>query len=252
MEKPSRLESLVQKMRTPTINSTARGLREFSSPQFEQFIYFMNELDTQRIKTMQDELRQNYMFWAACYELLKAEFSSLWNFFSEIEKNSTGWYCVSPSLARWGAVGHGSGGYNFSACIMKNHDREAPNSEKSLTISFAFESLNHGIGDEFCIGRNSEISEELAGLQNCSGVELGEQLKNAKRLVALCRNAKLIFRLNHNRHGQESTRLEINILKEHSLVSLAEKLFMALNNDIFIQFSKLLLPKEQRLYLSND
>lgn len=252
MNKPGALNSLVQAITL----SNKRNVSDSNlpdhicSPEFKKFLYFLTQVENEKQKNDLSELNDNYMVWASCFEMLKVEFEKLWTFFKGIESETNGWYCVSPSLARWNALGHSRGGYNFSACIMKNFDRDAPNSEKSLTITYAFESFSDGMGDEMALGRQTEISEELVGLKNCNPTDVVKQLEDVKRLANLCTKTKLSFRLNHKNYGQESTKLDINVLRDHSLTDLAEKLFMALNNDIILNFNKVLPNKEQRLYIS--
>lgn len=252
MQKSGALSSIVQALTTKKSPSMGELPTYVCSPEFKKFLFFLNNLEQERIKNEEAELRANYMLWASCFEMLKVEFSKLWSFFESIEKETNGWHCVSPSLAKWGALGHSSGGYNFSACIMKNFDRDAPNSEKSLTVTFAFDSLTDGMGDEMSIGRKTEVDERLVGLEQLKPDDVNRQLEEVRRMANFCLNSKISFRLNHKLYGQESTKLDVNILKEHSLVSLAEKLFMALNNDILLSFNKVLHKSEQRLYLHNQ
>lgn len=249
MSKIGALSSIVQALTTKKSPSMSDLPTHICSPEFKKFLFFLNNLEQERQKSERDELKANYMLWASCFEMLKVEFSKLWSFFETIEKETNGWHCVSPSLAKWDALGHSSGGYNFSACIMKNFDRDAPKSEKSLTVTFAFDSLTDGMGDEMQIGRKSEIDEKLVGIDELDPDDVNRQIEEVRRMANFCLNSKISFRLNHKLYGQETTKLDINILKEHSLVSLAEKLFMALNNDILLSFNKVLPKSEQRLYL---
>lgn len=201
--------------------------------QFKNFLNCINTTEEKRQEYMQNELQKNYKIWSDHYSRLKDEFNALWDFFQYLENTCPGWFCVSPTLSPWKSVSHDTnGGYNFSACIMKNHNRSAPMSEKSLHITCGLEQYGGGLGDEIELGRTLPISDELQGLETCEANSLEHQYLASKKLVEKVEQHKLLFRLNHKTIGQDSTRLDIDILDKYELSVLAEKLFMLLNKDM--------------------
>ncbi|MCB0335671.1 MAG: hypothetical protein KDD62_05175 [Bdellovibrionales bacterium] len=213
--------------------------RSFSmSKEFINFLQFMNSRALKEQEDFESGLRGNYKFWADHYELLKREFNAVWDFFQEIENTVEGWYCVSPNLARFKTINVDRGGYTFAACIMKNHHRDAPQSEKSVSVTFGIDPFISGIGDERVLGRQGDVDDNLIGLENCTGKSLREQYQGSMALCNSLAAHHLLFRLNHHQIGQETTKMGIDILHKYSLVELCEKLYLAVNNDILAELSK--------------
>lgn len=217
------------------------------SKDFISFLQFMNSRSLEKREEFEAGLRGNYTFWSQHYELLKREFNKAWDFFFEIEQQVEGWYCISPNLAPWKTVALDKGGYTFAACIMKNKHRNAPQSEKSVSVSFGLSQFISGIGDERILGRTGEVDDQLCGLEACSGKTLEEQYKSSITLCNSLASHHITFRLNHHKIGQETTKMGIDILQRYPLASLCEKLFMAVNNDELAKLTKALPESEQFL-----
>lgn len=229
-------------------------LRLRRSPRDEEFAAIVDNLEAyeaRREQELEQTLQYNYAFWAERFELLKREFNAVWDFFDDIEQRIDGWYCVSPSLAPWKSVNFAREGYTFSACLMKNHHRDAPRSEKSITVSFGLEELPPGVGDERWIGRTGELTDMLAGLKNCGNKSLKEKAEGAQALKKRITTKDIYFRLNHVDLGQQSTRLPLSTLDEFSLVDLCQRLFVLLNNDVLTELQRTLNHPEQ-LLLDSD
>ncbi len=116
----------------------ARERQELCEDQFYQFIKVLEQREYQSTVNAQDAVDNLYVEWAKNYELLKDEFNSVWDLFHDVEHRVNGWYCISPNLARWKTVANTKLGYSFAACIMKNHHRDAPLSEKSCPCRLAW------------------------------------------------------------------------------------------------------------------
>ena len=217
------------------------------SEELEGIIKTLEEHEAEREALLIKATQSDYTHWANRFELLKREFNTAWDFFEDLEDRITGWYCVSPSLAPWKSVHCARDGYTFSACIMKNHHRDAPLSEKSLTISFGLQELPAGIGDERWVGRTGEISDSLIGLPACTGKSLREQHEGARHLKERILARDIYFRLNHTSFGQQCTRLPLSILEKHSLKDLCQRLFVLLNNDVLLELQNKLANPETLL-----
>ena len=160
------------------------GRRRTPTQEFANLLEMMNVSEEQRQANIKEELNANYAVWANHFEMLKTEFNALWDFFKSIEKESEGWFCVSPFLNSWNAVGHTTReGYVFGVSIMKNHQRNAPLSEKSLAVTFGVEEWGGGIGDEREIGRMTKIDDQLCGLIACTGKSQAEHVRERWRCV---------------------------------------------------------------------
>ncbi len=240
------------KVASKAVKSLLSALR----PSSEQERQFGNALEVLRRheklsqSTMEQEAILLYESWAERFELLKREFNSAWELFSEIERSVPGWYCVSPALAPWKAVSSVKGGYTFSACIMKNHHRNAPLSEKSLTVTFGLDSLSPGIGDERLLGRTGDLDDNLWGYDNCTGLSLKQKNAAAVTLWKRMQNEHIVFRLNHKNLGQQSTYLPISILERYSLRDLCQRLFILLNKDQLFDLGKQLNSPETLMLTS--
>ena len=151
----------------------------------------------------------------------------------------------------WRGVATSKMGYTFAGCIMKNHHRDAPLSEKSLSVSFGLEENPIGIGDERMIGYQGTVSDSLAGLGACAPKSLREQGDGMKALYQRLEKKQLVFRLNHRSIGQQTTKLPITILQEYSLRELCQGLFLMLNNDIISEL-KTALANPQKLIAEQD
>ena len=209
------------------------GRRRSPTQEFKNLLEIMHLSEEERQKNMQLDLNKNYKIWADHFQMLKEEFNSLWDFFYSIEQEKKGWFCVSPLMTSWKAVGHKNReGYLFAATIVKNVDRNAPLPTKSLAISFGIEEWGGGIGDERELGRVAKISDNLVGLEGCAGKSINDQYQESKRLVSRIGQFPILFRLNHKEIGQETARLDLPILEKQSLVELSEKLFILLNKDL--------------------
>ena len=228
-----------------------RGLfglgRPDHSDELEAIIDELEKHEAKRDDQLQAETNSYYHSWASKYEMLKEEFNQAWDFFDDIENRITGWYCVSPSLAPWKAVNCARDGYTFSACVMKNHHRDAPLSEKSLTVSFGLQELPPGIGDERWIGRAGEMDDQLLGLTACTDMSKREKHEGSLHLKERIESRQIHFRMNHKAFGQQCTALPISILEQHSLKDLCQRLFVLLNNDILVELQKSIDAPEQML-----
>ena len=225
--------SLIKKPSLQNIRSVFAKERQVTRDyQFAQFIKILEQKEYHSQQKAKDAVHAIYTDWAEKYELLKSEFNSIKDLFQSIEESVTGWYCVSPNLAQWGAVGWGKSGYTFASAIMKNHHRKAPRSEKSLSVSFALDEKPVGIGDETLVGFTGHVTDSLSGLESCTSKSLREQGEGAKTLYHSLKDKSLVFRLNHNSVGQQIAKLPLSTLKEYSLRELCQGLFLTLNNDI--------------------
>ncbi len=221
--------------KTKDLINSIKNLTRRRSPtqEFANLLDMMNVSEEQRLKNMQEDLSLNYALWSEHFQMLKDEFNSLWEFFLSIEKQGKGWFCVSPFLVSWRAVGHSTrDGYMFGATIAKNKDRNAPLPEKSLAVTFAVEEWGGGVGDERELGRLGKVDDNLIGLTACSGKTIAEQYQASKRLLTRVGQFQILLRLNHKDVGQETAHLGLDILQKQSLVELSEKLFILLNKDL--------------------
>jgi hypothetical protein len=229
----SKSNSLIKKPSLQNIRSLfARERQDLQDFQFSQFLKILEQREYKSEEKAKEAVERIYADWAEKFELLKAEFNSVRDLFQEIENTVTGWYCVSPNLAQWGAVGWSRSGYTFATAIMKNHHRKAPRSEKSLSVTFALDEKPQGIGDESYVGFTGQVSDQLAGLSGCSAKSLREKGEGAKALYHAQNGKSIVFRLNHRTVGQQIAKLPLSILKEYSLKELCQALFLTLNNDI--------------------
>lgn len=204
--------------------------------QFESFIRILEEREYHSVVKAREAIEEVYKDWAEKFELLKREFNAIRDLFQDVERRVTGWYCVSPNLAQWGAIGWGAKtGYTFASAVMKNHHRKAPRSEKSLSVSFALDEKPEGIGDEGLVGRRGAIDDALVGLSRCSPKSLQEQGDGVKALHDRIKDKNIVFRLNHRTVGQQVAKLPLSVLDEYSLRELCQGLFLALNNDVITE-----------------
>lgn len=244
--------------KTKDLINSIKNLTRRRSPtqEFANLLDIMNITEEQRLKNMEQDLSLNYTLWAEHFQMLKDEFNALWEFFLSIEKEGKGWFCVSPCLVSWRAVGYSSrDGYMFGATIAKNKDRNAPMPEKSLAVTFAVEEWGGGVGDERELGRHGKVDDNLVGLTACSGKTIAEQYQASKRLLTRVGQFQILLRLNHKDIGQETAHLSLDILQKQSLVELSEKLFILLNKDLLSStglnrelegLNQKLLPKEPK------
>lgn len=222
--------------------------------QFNEFVDILDRYERNEFERHEDAVRALYSVWAEKFELLKGEFNAVWDSFVSLEHRLTGWFAVSPNLAPWKSVACGRGGYTFAACMMKNHDRHAPLSEKSLSVSFALDGLPAGIGDERWIGYQGIPTDTLAGFDACRGREMSAatRLEGAKALVERVGSWPIIVRLNHRTIGQQTATLPLSILSQHSLRELCQGLFVLLNNDVLSNLQAAIAAPEQLLLAGND
>ena len=203
--------------------------------QFEQFLKILEEREYKSEQKAIYALESLYSEWADKFELLKREFNDAGKMFQGMEKRLKSWYMVSPNRAKWQTVGLTRAGYNFATGIMKNHQRNAPRSEKSLTVSFALDEKPEGIGDERLLGYSGELSDNLVGLDHCPNSSLKEKGHGIAILYRQLKDKHLIFRLNHKKIGQQTAKLPFAVLENYSLSELCQGLFLALNNDIITE-----------------
>lgn len=230
------------------------GLRRAgaSDKQFSKFLEVLSRHEQHKLESMENSVTQLYGVWAEEFERLKREFNLVFDLFTSLEQQLPGWYCVSPNLAQWRSVGIVKGGYTFAACIMKNHHRNAPLSEKSLSVTFALDEVSPGIGDERMIGRAGGLDDNLIGLQHCQSRTLREQFAGARSLVEKLEGRSISFRMNHKEIGQEVARLPLSLLEKHSLKELCQGLFVLLNNDVLEQLRSGIPQPESLLLAASD
>lgn len=214
---------------------------------FNEFVDVLEQHEQGEAARHEEEIRALYEAWAKQFELLKREFNDLVDLFSSLERRLSGWFSVSPNLARWGSIACGRGGYTFAACIMKNHDRDAPLSEKSLSVSFGLEALPPGIGDERWLGWQGDPSDTLAGLSGCAPTNPRAQARAARALLERVNGCELMFRLNHHTIGQQACLLPLSILERYALRDLCQGLFVMLNNDVLSDLRATLAYPEELL-----
>lgn len=229
----------------------ARERQEICENQFYQFIKVLEQREYASLLAAQEAVENLYAEWSQSYELLKSEFNSVWDLFLDVEQRVTGWYCISPNLAKWKTVANNKFGYSFAACIMKNHHRDAPLSEKSLSVSFGLDEQPQGIGDERLVGFQGPVSDTLAGLAGCSPKSLREQGDGMRALFKKLEHKQLIFRLNHRSIGQQVTKLPLSVLQEYSLKELCQGLFLMLNNDVITELGSV-MANPQKLISAVD
>jgi hypothetical protein len=225
----------------------ARDRQEVCDTQFNEFIKVLEQREYQSVVAAQEAVDHLYTEWAEKFEILKSEFNSVWDLFQSVEDRVTGWFCVSPNLAPWKTVSSSKFGYTFAACIMKNHHRDAPLSEKSLSVSFGLDEQPIGIGDERLIGFQGAVSDSLVGLNGCNPKSLREQGDGVRELYRRLEPKQLVFRLNHRSIGQQVTKLPLSILQEYSLRELCQGLFLMLNNDIVSELQSALSNPQKLL-----
>ncbi len=245
-EKQNKLPILVEEQKEElSPNRLIRTLQKYTkrrrtpTQEFSNFLDFMNKSEKERNAYMSEEIKKNYKIWSEYFNILKDEFNSVWDFFETIQADSPDWKCESRFPVNWKAVAHlGEAGYAFSSSISKTKAIDSPLIEKGVSVSFAHEESGGGIGDELWLGRSTPISDELVGMSDCNAINLHEKYKASKKLVNRLSKFKIIFILNHPKYGQESTQLPTTILEKHSLVHLAEQLFLAVNNDMVQDFKE--------------
>lgn len=216
---------------------------------FNEFVALLEQYELGESLRHDRAVSALYEAWAKEFELLKAQFNEVWDFFVSLEQRLSGWYAVSPNLAPWKSVACGRGGYSFAACIMKNHHRDAPLSEKSLSVSFALSPTPAGIGDERWVGRKEIPTDCLAGLPASVNMTPRRQAEGARAMVERLSKCDLIFRLNHRAVGQQAAVLPLETLKQQSLKDLCRGLFVLLNNDALSNLQST-LDAPQRLQLA--
>ncbi len=214
--------------------------------QFNEFIRVLEQREYESTRAAQEAVENLYVDWAQKYELIKREFNDVCDLFQSVENRVTGWYFVSPNLAPWKSVSCSKNGYTFAGCVMKNHHRNAPLSEKSLSVSFGLDENPVGIGDERMIGYQGTVTDTLVGLGGCTPKSLRDQGDGMKALYQRMEKKHIIFRLNHRSIGQQTTKLPLSILTEYSLRELCQGLFLMLNNDIISEL-KTALANPQKL-----
>ena len=221
---------------------------------FNEFVDLLERHELNESMRHDQVVQTLYRAWAEEFELLKCEFNQVCDFFTSLERRLSGWYAVSPNLAPWKSVACGSGGYTFAACIMKNHDRDAPLSEKSLSVACGLSSNPAGIGDERWVGWQGEPTDCLVGLpRRAISMSPRRQAEGARALVERLSKCDLVFRLNHRSIGQQSALLPLSVLKQHSLKELCRALFVLLNNDVLLNLqSALESPDRLMLGLHNQ
>lgn len=241
-------------LKMPVLNEASGLVRGFlglekktKEEQFENIITALENYEAGRTEELEALTQQYYAQWAGTVEKLKVEFAKVWQLFSEIEQRLDGWFCVSPSLGLWEYMHAVRGGYTFSACIMKNHHRDAPLSEKSLSVSFGHDEIPPGIGDERWVGRQGDLSADLVGLENCQCESLKKQYEGALALRDRITEVSIHIRLNHAKIGQKSTKIPITTLSKHSLDELCRNLFILLNNDVLQELEATLDEPEKYL-----
>lgn len=224
--------SLVESVTGMVSTVLGRDRNPVDQRSFNKFVTILAKYDLDESTKNEEIVKALYKDWASKFELLKSEFNSAWDFFCSLERQLTGWYAVSPNQAAWKAVACERGGYSFAACIMKNHHRDAPLSDKSLSVSFGLNGPVAGIGDERWIGWQGVPGDSLVGLPLHPKMSPRDQAKGAMSLIERISNTKLVFRLNHHKIAQQSATYPLSMLDHHSLKGLCQRLFMALNNDI--------------------
>ncbi len=229
----------------------ARERQALCDSQFEECMRILEQREYRSIQEAEEAVNNLYFEWAEKFEIVKAEFNSVWDLFHGVETRVAGWYCVSPNLAPWRSVALTKFGYTFAACIMKNHHRDAPLSEKSLSVSFGLDEAPIGIGDERLIGYKGVPTDTLVGLSQCQPKSLKEQGEGMRDMFRRLEPKQLVFRLNHRSIGQQTTKLPLSILEEYSLRELCQGLFLMLNNDV-VSSLKTALGNTERLLLAVD
>lgn len=230
----------------------SRRERAIDDPRLNKVIDALHQHYQSEEDQLKLRLQRDYTLWADTYRRIRREFDDAYDFFMDLERDLPGWYCVSPNLALARSVAVCKGGYTFAACIMKNHHRDAPLSEKSLTISLGLEETPPGVGDERPLGRTGKVDAELWGVENCSGKSLREQADAAAYLASKIQNRSILFRMNHKAIGQQCTRLPLSILEQHSLKDLCKGLFVLLNNDVLSGLRESIAGPEQLLLASTS
>ena len=218
---------------------------------FDDFLGCLNEVEAHKEEQIRAELAVNYRKWADTFYFLKREFDAVWNVFDKIERDTTGWFRASPNCGQWGALGHCRDGYNFAAAVERNHRRAAPFPSKWVSVSFAYgDEAHRGFGDECPLGRSGDISDDLCGLEGCRDKTIVQQLQASRALLKTLGRHKITCGLYSEKIGQQFTTLDMNVLEEHSLADLCEKLFIALNNDELAEIVGE-LPFESPLLIGN-
>lgn len=233
------------------IKNWARGSSDLSDPRFNRFLECMNRVETLKHEEILAELEHNYALWAHQFTLLKTQFESVWELFGKIEGEVEGWYRASPHGGEWGYMGLCREGYHFGAAIERNYRRAAPYASKWVSVTFAVgNSGRNGISDERCLGRTGGMDNCLVGLEACSGQDIKQQLLASRVMLDVLNRYRLVFGLHNDEIGQRTSKVELNILEQHSLKALCEQLFMGLNNDA-LHALEAQLPFQQQLLVGN-
>lgn len=226
--------------------------REAQERQFSRAVEIIRNHEIHATSGMDEATRELYDLWAQSFEQVKAEFNDVFDLFQQMEKDLPGWFCVSPNLAPWKSVNTSRGGYTFAVCMMKNHHRHAPLSEKSLSVSFGLDELPVGVGDERIVGRTAPMNDSLVGLEQCTGKSLRDRYAGAKVLADQIQGRSLVFRLNHRHIGQQTTRLPLSTLNQRTLRELCQGLFILLNNDVLSQLQSSIASPERLLLACSE
>jgi hypothetical protein len=213
-----------------------------SDDPFNQVLDVIDAVEKKEDLVKEEEIKRLYEVWASTYYVLKREFTNAYALFYEIEEALDGWWVVSPNLGQWRPVGHMGNGYTFAAGVMKNHSPTAPLADKSLSVTFGMGDYKCGIGDETWLGRQTPISDELTGLEDCRGKSITEQYEASQKLYNSLMSFKLTIRMNHKQVGQKVAEIDLASLERHSLRQICQGLFVGLNNDVLMEIDPLALP----------
>lgn len=208
-------------------------------PRFFSFLKSLTSIQNHRTQQTQTQLETHYRIWAIFFEQMKNEFKEVWELFGTIENDSPGWFRGSPNNGQWDFLGTNPNGYSFAASIEQNHQPNAPFAHKWLIVSLAHSPSNtQGIGDERMLGRKSELTDELEGLEACQGMDPEQQIKVAESLVRKAQEYPLLFSLHDDRLGQNTAKVPLEVFRRsgQSLATMCQGLFVALNNDVFEDF----------------
>jgi hypothetical protein len=230
----SQIQQIDSKSHNKPANKTDAPLamvRRWVGQQFLNFLESLKAKDIAKAQELEAELEHYYAAWADIFQVAHRSFSEIWDVLNLIEKESVGWFRVSPK-ANQSFLSITEFGYSFSAGIEQNHSKGAPMPSKFILISFGHsDHWSNGIGDERVLGRPEPIDDTLIGLKACKPKDKLKALENCKAMLAKAAQTDLVIQIYSKALGQRGVRVSLLDLKSNNLTQMLKGLFLGLNAD---------------------
>jgi len=207
---------------------------------FDDILNAFSGAEKKKETAKRQELETNYLEWARHFNLLKEQFSEVWDLFGEIEEKVPCWYRGrGGNYGQWGSMGASGWGYNFGAGIHYCGDckpvikNDAVGGDKYLIVCYGPHSgsILNGIGDERKLGRDTELDEKLVGLENCNQKSLSSKLEGSRDMLKYLDQQMLRTFIYNKNIGELKGSCGIGFLYDHNLKFECQKLFVMLNRD---------------------